>query len=732
MNDLEFRKLYHKILQGLLSIEVFSLDYFSLNRNIREIVVIDFLQIPDMSYTRKNKKQLLTALQEISLDYTSDAEVFVQAEYLNAEYYVYLVSNVYSLFSDLSEEDKRVLAVLDLCCNSKLKQIFQSKKIPFYFSDFCYLMEYVLGISEIGFKEVMSRTEKIGLVIFNEAKNIFITTTTFNHELLRLSTIPTSLYNLEVNDFVTSEYDNTRPLSEIDFIAFAGNDAEIFIYTKLLEEKIRFWYATSFVDCNNIIQYLNENNLDNSEYVWLSYREAVTLKEEANLIKKAEQTAIKFIISGSKNDLLGRKYSSVELKCNAFEKKVDKLFSQELAIQIHNYLSRILPANKKREFVEELIQMSKEMDFFYMQQNLPDIFNVFKQRCKKDEIEEPEIITPILEEDFVKRYGQDGELFLDNQGINARIRYIHNKLIRPATYLKATKSMLYDMEKLIHQHPNVINIDDLYLFLKSALVFSKNNIINTKPILFVGGPGTGKTMLARELRELFGQDYDCYIPCGSGLGVAGLVGCTPEYKGATNGKILASIWEALDDTNCLNPVIVLDEFEKSCLRLDSSDVNQNVYPTLNQLFGEENKKYFTDNFFEIPIRNFSPIYLATANAIDTIPDSLFDRTHIIRFRDYNQNEIQELIIPFQYNEWKKRHKEELLPEELSDEEIKILYKMSRGNTRKIQLSISKLFAASYDIEKSEMRKLSAKEIDNLIETSMVTYEDNKIQIGFCR
>lgn len=65
MNDLEFRKFYHKILKGLLAIDDFTLDYFSLNRNLREIV-IDFLRIPDFNHTIKNKKQLLTALEEIS------------------------------------------------------------------------------------------------------------------------------------------------------------------------------------------------------------------------------------------------------------------------------------------------------------------------------------------------------------------------------------------------------------------------------------------------------------------------------------------------------------------------------------------------------------------------------------------------------------------------------------------------------------------------------------------
>ena len=60
-------------------------------------------------------------------------------------------------------------------------------------------------------------------------------------------------------------------------------------------------------------------------------------------------------------------------------------------------------------------------------------------------------------------------------------------------------------------------------------------------ILLVGNPGCGKSLFCRQLRELFRQNYDIFIPLGAGQGSDAIAGSTPDYKNASNGRILSSI-----------------------------------------------------------------------------------------------------------------------------------------------------------------------------------------------
>ena len=726
--DLELRKLYQRVLEGLLLLEDFTIDYFSLNRNIRELI-IEFLQNPDLKKTQKNKNELLAALQKKRMFHSPNDGVLYLAEYSNTEYCEYLMSDYYSLFSDLSYEDKKILSLVDLCCDSKLKVIFHSKKIPFYFEDFCHLAEYVLGVTKDNFKESLARAEKLALVVFNESKNKFTTTKTFNHELQRLSTIP-PLYNLDVTDFIVSGYDCRKPLSELDVIAFAGDDVDTFIYSKLKEEKLRFWVCRNFVEGVNIFQYFKEQNIYNSECVWLSYRKPCTIKEESLLVKRAEETGSTFIISGTKNDLLGRSYSSVVLKDSAIEKKVGKIFSPELANTIHEYLGKIIPAEKKRAFIYELYQMLSETDPFYVKATLPEFFKVFKQRLGKDEIAtEPKVLYAIDEEDFDKRYGH-GELFADNQ-VNPRIKEIHRQLSQPLSFLKADKEILNKVKAILDQHPNIINKEDLILSLKTTVLFAKNNILKTDAFLFCGTPGCGKSLLARQLREILGQENDIFISMGNGGGTNVLLGSTPEWKGASNGRILSSIWEA-NKKGCLgNPLIVLDELDKANFSVDGSNNLQDVLGAMLIIAGDENIKHFQDLFFEVPIRRFYPNIICTANQLDPLlaprVESLYNRLRVIYFRDYTAQEMKKIIIPLQFEKFKQEHND-LVPENLSSQEIDIIYDMCNGKPRQVTMSIKKYLGTLFDLN-GKRRKLSSEEIECLIRTSKMSYEEK--HIGFC-
>ena len=136
--DLRFRKLYQKILICLLS-EDFSVDYFSRNKDIRNIVM-DFLQITSPDKQKNNRNKLLTALKNVNLDSVSDMEVLNNAQYKNSKIIEHIFSEHNSYFSDMSLENKKALFILDLCCNSVLKNIFYSDKIVFYLNDFYSLM----------------------------------------------------------------------------------------------------------------------------------------------------------------------------------------------------------------------------------------------------------------------------------------------------------------------------------------------------------------------------------------------------------------------------------------------------------------------------------------------------------------------------------------------------------------------------------------------------------------
>ena len=727
--DLELRKVYKKILEGLLFIEDFSIDYFSLNRNIRELV-IEFLQNSEFKNTRKNKNELLTAIQKKHMGYTPNDEALYIAEYSNVEYYEYLMSDYYSLFSDLAYDDKKILALVDLCCDSKLKVIFHSKKIPFYYEDFCQLTEYVLGVNEEDFEKTMARAEKLDLVTFDESKNKFTTTKTFNHELLRLSTIP-PLHNLAVTDFIVSGgYDCGKPFSELNVVAFAGDDVDTFVYSKLKEEKLRFWFCGNFVEGINIFQYFKEQNLYNSECVWLSYREPCAIKEESLLEKRAKETSTAFIISGTKNDLLGRTYNTVVLKDSAIDKKVDKIFSPELAKPIHDYLKKIIPAEKKRAFISELYQMASDSDPFYVQETLPDFFNVFTHRLKNNEVAtESKDLYAIDQEDFNKRYGH-GELFADNQ-VNPRIKEIHRQLSQPLNFLKADKEILYKVKEVLDKHPNIINKEDLLLSLKTTVLFAKNNIIKLEPLLFVGTPGCGKSLLARQLREILGQENDITINLGDGGGTNSLLGATPEWKGASNGRILSSIWEA-NKKDCLgNPVIVLEELDKASFCVSASNNLQDILPAMLLICGDENVKHFRDLFFDIPIRRFYPSIICTANNLEPLLDphvkSLYNRLRVIHFRDYTAQEMRKIIIPLQFEKFKQEHNN-LVPDELSPQEINIIYELCNGQTRQVTMSIKKYLATLFDLN-GKRRNLSSEEIECLIKTSKMAYKEK--HVGFC-
>ena len=104
--DLMLRKICQKIFIELLSIENFSINYFSSNKIIRK-TIMDFLGLNSYK-PRITKNTLLKALKEMELENKTDAEILRSLKYKNLELIKYIYTDHYSLFSELSDET---------CCN---------------------------------------------------------------------------------------------------------------------------------------------------------------------------------------------------------------------------------------------------------------------------------------------------------------------------------------------------------------------------------------------------------------------------------------------------------------------------------------------------------------------------------------------------------------------------------------------------------------------------------------
>ena len=350
----------------------------------------------------------------------------------------------------------------------------------------------------------------------------------------------------------------------------------------------------------------------------------------------------------NKNNLTSKE---IDIFINDFEEKNNKILNLFYGVD-NNFVFQILDNYKKKNKVSNIKNLIKSINID-LKVNMCN--EKIVEKGKKNELIE-DIYNLLINLNDIKLkkkyiyYLQNSDRNLDElENINDELLHNHHseinkefKLIKETwlNYKCNSKQYISDMSDILDSA--VYGQDEAKGEIKRIIAQWINGEMKGYCFGFEGPPGTGKTSLAKKgiskcLKDENGEQRPfAFIALGGSSNGSTLEGHSYTYVGSTWGKIV----DILMETQCMNPIIFIDELDK----ISKTENGKEIIGILTHLTDSTQNDEFTDKYFSgIKLDLSKILFIFSYNDYNLLDPILADRIHRVKFRHLSKKDKKHII-----------------------------------------------------------------------------------------